>query len=354
MIRQSLTHRRWEGAASSLAVLAVAFTAGAALVALSGGHPAKAGAALVYGAFGTSSHIAGVIVKTVPLLLTGLSVAVAFRVGLFNIGGEGQLYVGALAAAALGALDLGLPRVIHLPVVLLGASLAGGLWGAIPGWLRARRGVHEVINTIMLNYIAIQAVDYLVTGPLNAGEYATKTNPVVPTATMPDLWTIAPTSVSWGIVIALAVCGGAAWWLFRTPGGIEFRAVGLNLKAARAAGIRDARKMVAGMAIAGGLAGLAGCLEVVGVHHTLYAQFSPGYGFDGIAVALLAKNHPLAVIPAAFLFGSLRTADRWLQLVAGVPRDIVIIIQAIAVLGVGIQTVLSRRRSLTASPATAT
>ncbi len=345
MIRLPPTPPRWRGAISSLAVLVIAFAAGGVLVTLSGGHPGKAGAALLYGAFGTPGHVSGVIVKTVPLLLTGLSVAVAFRVGLFNIGGEGQLYAGALAAATLGALDLGLPRLIHVPVVLTGACLAGGLWGAIPGWLRAYRGVHEVINTIMLNYIAIQAVDYLVTGPLSAGAYATKTDPIVPTATMPDLWTIAPTSVSWGIIIALTVCAGAAWWLFRTPGGIEFRAVGLNLNAARAAGIQDKRKMVTGMAIAGGLAGLGGSLEVIGVHHTLYAQFSPGYGFDGIAVALLARNNPLGVIPAAFLFGALRTADRWLQLIAGVPRDIVIIIQAIAVLGVGLQTALNRRRT---------
>ncbi len=332
------------GVGRSLTALAAAFVVGFALIAVSGGDPGRAASALFYGAFGTPTNVAGVLIKTVPLLLTGLSVAVAFRVGLFNIGGEGQLYVGALVAAALGALDLGLPRIIHLPVVLLAASLGGGLWGAIPGWLRARRGVHEVINTIMLNYIAIQATDYLVTGPLNAGAYATKTRPLVDTAVLPSLWTVQPTPVSVGILLALIVCGLAAWWLFLTPSGTEFRAVGLNRNAARAAGIRDARHLVLGMTLAGGLAGLAGSLEVTGVHYTLYAQFSPGYGFDGIAVALIARNHPLAVIPAALLFGSLRTADRWLQLVAGVPRDMVIIIQAVAVLGVGLQTVLTRRR----------
>ena len=329
--------------APSVGVLAVAFAVGCAFVALSGGNPFHAGAVLLYGALGTSGNIAGVIVKSVPLILTGLSVAVAFRVGLFNIGGEGQLYAGALVSAALGATDLGLPSFIHLPAVLLAALAAGTVWGVIPGWLKARRGVHEVINTIMLNYIAIQTVDYLVSGPLNAGGYATRTHPIVPAATMPELWSVEPVPVSWGVVVALAACAATAWWLFNTAGGVEFRAVGLNPKASRAVGIADTRKMILGMGLAGGLAGLAGGLEVVGLHHTLYAQFSPGYGFDGIAVALLAQSHPVAIIPVAVLFGALRTADRWLQLVAGVPRDIVIIIQGVAVLGVGLQTALTRR-----------
>lgn len=331
-------------AASGLA-LGAAFAVGFLVIAFSGGDPGRAAGALVYGAFGTRTNAAGTLIKSVPLLLTGLSVALAFRVGLFNIGGEGQLYVGALAAAALGAADLGLPRIVHLPLVLIAALVAGGLWGAIPGWLRASRGVHEVINTIMLNYVAIQATDYLVNGPLNAGGYAVKTKPLVAPAKLPSLWDVPPISVSWGIVIATVACLAGAWLLFHTPLGYELRAVGHNPEAAEATGIRPGSRIVIGMILAGAAAGLAGALEITGVHHTMYAQFSPGYGFDGIAVALLARNHPVGILPAALLFGALRTADRWLQLSTGVARDIVVIIQAVALLAVGIQSTLTRRRT---------
>ena len=322
--------------------LALALGLGLVVVLLSGGSPSTVLRALVYGAFGTRMNVAGTLVKTVPLLLTGLSVALAFRVGLFNIGGEGQLYVGALSAAWLGGLGLGLPHALYVPLVLAAAAAAGAVWGAVPGWLKARRGVHEVINTIMMNHIAIQTTDYLVNGPLKAAEYAARTRDIAPQAALPLLWRAPPIDVSWGIVLALIVCVSSAWLLFRTASGYEIRAVGLGPAAAETAGIPTGRVLVWTMALSGGLAGLAGGLEICGVHHSFYAQFSPGYGFDGIAVALLAHNHPLAVIPAAFLFGALRTADRWLQLAAGVPRDLVIIIQAAAIFAVGTQGVLAR------------
>ena len=322
--------------------LAVAMGVGVGVVLLSGGHPLAALNALAYGAFGTRPNLAGTLVKSVPLLLTGLSVALAFRAGLFNIGGEGQLYVGALSAAWIGGMNIGAPAVLYLPLVIVAAAAAGGVWGAIPGWLRARYGVHEVINTIMMNHIAIQITDYLVSGPLRAGDYAVRTRDIVPQSTLPVLWGVPPVDVSWGIVLALLACVAAAWWLFRTASGYELRAVGQSPAAAEAVGISARRVLVWGMGLAGSLAGLAGGLEICGVHHTFYAQFSPGYGFDGIAVALLARNHPLSVIPAAFLFGALRTADRWLQLSAGVPRDLVVIIQAAAIFAVGAQSAVAR------------
>jgi len=326
----------------SLLALAIAFAAGLGIVALSGGSPAAVPRALVYGALGTSVSLAGTLAKTVPLLLTGLSVALAFRAGLFNIGGEGQLYVGAMAAAWLGGLGLCLPSAIYMPLAVGVSVLAGLCWGAVPGWLRARRGVHEVINTIMMNHIAIQLTDYLVTGPLRDGDYATRTRHIASEASVPALWRAPPIVVSWGLVLALAACAAAAWFLFRTAAGYEVRAVGGGARAAEAAGISVPRVLVGSMAMSGGLAGLAGGLLVCGLHRTFYAQFSPGYGFDGIAVALLAQNHPLAVVPAAFFFAALRTADRWLQLSAGVPRDLVVVIQAITILVVGVRTRLVR------------
>ncbi len=331
-----------KGLVNSLWALLAAVGLGLAIVLLSGGDPLSVLKALAYGAFGTRVNLAGTIVKSVPLLLTGLSVALAFRAGLFNIGGEGQLYVGALAAAWLGGLSLGLPAAIHVPLVLASSAAAGVLWGAVPGWLRARRGVHEVINTIMMNYIAIQITDYAVHGPLKGGDYAARTREIAPQAELPVLWAVPPMDVSWGIVLALMACAASAWLIFRTASGFAVRAVGQGPEAATAVGIPTARVLVWSMGLAGGMAGLAGGLEICGVHHTLYAQFSPGYGFDGIAVALLARNHPLGVIPAAFLFGALRTADRWLQVSAGVPRDLVVIIQAVAVLAVGAEGAFAR------------
>ena len=327
----------------SVGILTAAVLVGLVIVVLGGGNPAAAVSAIVYGSVGTPVNLAGTLVKTVPLLLTGLSVAIAFRAGLFNIGGEGQLYAGAVAAAWLGAMDLGLPRLLHLVLVFVSAGVFGGLWGGIAGWLKARRGVHEVINTIMLNYIAIYASDYLIRGPLSAGRHTTRTRDIVHEASLPVIWEAPPMQVSWGIIIALLLCAACAWMLFRTPFGFDFRTVGKNTDAADTVGIRSGRIVVIAMVLAGGFAGIAGCIEITGVHHTMYAQFSPGYGFDGIAVALLGRSHPVAIIPAAFLFGGLRTADRWLQLSAGVPRDIVIIIQAIAILAVGLKTARAKR-----------
>jgi len=311
---------------------------GLAIVTISGGNPLTTMQALVYGAVGTPTNLAGTVVKTVPLLLTGLSVAIAFRAGLFNIGGEGQLYAGAVTAAWIGSIDLGFSAVLHLPFTVSAAIVSGAVLGGLSGWLKAKRGVHEVISTIMLNYVAIYTVDYLVRGPLRAGQHTTRTHDLVASAQLPVLYEIPPTEVSYGVVIAILTCIALYWMLFRMPFGWNYRAVGQNSSAAESVGIPTGRITVVAMMIAGACAGLAGALEIAGVHHTLYAQFSPGYGFDGIAVALLGRSHPLGLIPAAFLFGGLRTADRWLQLSAGVPKDIVIIIQAIAILAVGLRS----------------
>jgi ABC-type uncharacterized transport system permease subunit len=322
----------------STGILAVALTVGLIIVALTGGDPVATVHALVYGSVGTLANFSSTVVKTVPLLLTGLSVSLAFRAGLFNIGGEGQLYVGAAGAAWIGALNYGWPAALHIPLTVAAGCVLGAVWGGIAGWLKASRGVHEVINTIMMNYIAIYAVDYLVRGPLGSDTHVARTADVAPSARLPVVWSVPPVDVSIGFLLVGALCFAVWWALFRTPFGFDFRAVGQNPRAADTAGISSRRITIIAMAAAGAIAGLAGCLEILGVHHTLYAQFSPGYGFDGIAVALLGRSHPIAIIPAAFLFGALRTADRWLQLSAGVPKEIVIIIQAVAILAVGLKS----------------
>lgn len=322
----------------SIGILVAALIMGLVIVAVTGGSPTETLRALAYGSVGNSANLSSTLVKSVPLALTGLSVALAFQAGLFNIGGEGQLYVGAAGAAWIGALELGLPTVLHLPLTVCIGSVIGAVWGGIAGWLKATRGVHEVINTIMLNYIAIYGVDYLVRGPLGSEIHTARTDYIIGTSRMPVLWEAPPVEVSCGIVIVLVLCISCWWMLFRMPVGFDIRAVGQKPGAAESVGISSRWVTVLVMTLAGAITGVAGCIEITGVHHTLYAQFSPGYGFDGIAVALLGRSHPIAVIPAALLFGALRTADRWLQLSAGVPKDIVIIIQAVAILAVGLKS----------------
>ena len=305
------------------------------LVALSGGDPFRVLGALFVGAFGSAEGITSTLMKATPLMFIGLAVAFGLRAGLFNIGGEGQLYVGGVAAAAVGIGFIRLPGPLHLPMSLLAGTCAGAIWGAIPGWLKARRGVHEVINTILMNYIAIHLTGYLVNGPMAASEAASRTRDIAESAVLPVLWSVPPVGVNAGLLIALILCGLLCILLYDTPYGFEVRAVGHNPVASFSAGIDVDRITIQTLTISGGLAGLAGAVEVCGVHGTFYAQFSPGYGFDGIAVALLARNHPLGVIVSAILFGGFRTADRFLQLTAGVPRDLVTILQAAVIFFVG-------------------
>ncbi len=189
---------------SALLPLLLALLVCGLIVLLSGGSPVAALVALGVGAFGSAGGIASALTKAVPLMLVGLSVALSLRAGLFNIGGEGQLYLGGIAAAAVGILP-GLPWPVHLPLTLLAGACAGGVWGAVPGWLRARRGVHEVIVTIMMNYIAIHLTDYLVNGPMAAGVAVSQTRPVSGTAVLPLLWRVPPGGVGAGLLIALAL-----------------------------------------------------------------------------------------------------------------------------------------------------
>ena len=283
----------------------------------------------VRAAFGPLSET---IVSTTPLLLTGLSVALAFRVGLFNIGAEGQLYIGALLAVIVGFSFAGLPGLIHLPMAVLAGFAGGALWGFIPGILKARTGAHEVIVTIMLNFVAYNLINWALKTELIQRE--NRTDPISKivenSAALPQL--IPGLRADWGIVIALAAAVGVWWLLFRSTKGFELRAVGFNPRAARNAGISISRSIVLSMIIAGGLAGLAGGgLILVGLR-TLTPGFSPGYGFDGIVVALVGATRPLGIVAAAFLFGALRAGATPMQAATGTPIDIVVIIQALVIM----------------------
>lgn len=269
------------------------------------------------------------LVQTTPFIFGGLSVALGFRVGLFNIGAEGQLFIGAMTSVYAGYAITGLPSYIHIPLALLAGAAGGALWGFIPGYLKAKTGAHEVIITIMMNYIAFKLSDFMLRGPMkDPNEYTPKTPWIQESAQLTRFF---PDTIRFhiGFFIALAVAYFVYWLLFKTTWGFELRTVGSNPNGARYAGINTTKATVIAMSLSGSLAGLAGANEVLGLNYRLVPSFTSGYGFDSIALALLGKNHPLGVVLSALLFGFLRNGSRQMQLKSGVPIDIVSILQAL-------------------------
>lgn len=272
------------------------------------------------------------LLRATPLILAGLAVALGFRAGLFNIGAEGQIYVGGLFATAVGISFPDLPLLIHLPLAILAGFVGGALWGFIPGILKARTGAHEVITTIMLNYVSYSIIDLAlrqVFFQLPGRDDPISKN-ILPSATLPRL--LADERLHWGLILAL-VAAVAVWWLlFRSTKGFEFRAVGLNPSAARYAGMSISRTIVLSMMISGGLAGLAGTSEIIGTNLRLTPNFSPNWGFDAIAIALLGASRPVGVVFSAILFGALRAGAAPMQAQTGIPIDLVVVIQGLVIL----------------------
>jgi simple sugar transport system permease protein len=266
------------------------------------------------------------LVVTTPYLLTGVAVALAFQAGVFNIGGEGQLFMGSIMAGWAGWTFKGLPSIIHVPLALSIGILAGALWGFIPGWLKAKTGSHEVINTIMMNYIAFNLSQYLIIGPFQDPNESFKTRFVEESA---RLWRFFedPLRLHVGFIIAIVVAILVWYVLYKTTWGFEFRIVGLNPNAAKYAGINSSLITILALTISGAIAGLAGAIEMLGVNFRAVQSLTTGYGFDAIAIALLAKNHPLWVIVTAMLFGFMRQGSRVMQINTGIPIDIISILQ---------------------------
>jgi len=285
---------------------------------------------LLEGAFGSVRNLTETLVITTPYTLAGLAVALGFRCGLFNIGVEGQFYMGALCSVYVAYAAKGLPVYVHLPLALLTGALGGAMWGAIPGFLKAKLGAHEVINTIMLNYIAVKTVDYLVKNPmLDAAATMPRTPYIQPSAMLPKL--LPPYRLHAGLLIAIVAIFVVYWLLWKTTLGFEIRTVGANPDAAKYAGMSVTRNFVLAMVLSGALAGLAGTGEVLGLNHNLPAMFISGYGFDSIAIALMAKSHPFGILPAAFLWAALRNGAGLMQLRAGISIDLVNIVQALVI-----------------------
>ena len=326
---------------------------GALVILASGENPLVAYGALFAGSFGTpAAYIEGFkvlfatgdntalikaiypftesLVTATPYIFAGLSVALGFRCGLFNIGAEGQFFIGALCSAFVGYSLKGLPMIVHLPLALMGGALGGAVWGMIPGYLKARFGAHEVVNTIMMNWIAFRLSDWLLNGPMKAPGFRPITPTVEVSAELPRFFPD-PLRFNLGFFIALVVAYLVYWFLFKTTIGFEIRSVGANPDAAKYAGMNIVRNFVLVMFLAGGLAGLAGASQVLGVDHWVGQGFSAGYGFDAIALALLGKSHPAGVVLAAPLFGFLRSGATDMMSIARIPLDIISIIQGMVI-----------------------
>jgi ABC-type uncharacterized transport system permease subunit len=326
----------------ALAVL-TALALGAVLIWATGGDPILAYSGLWEGSLGQADSVSETLVWATPYILAGLAVGIAFRGGLFNIGAEGQLSVGALAAATVGFGVHGVPWPVHAVLAMASGAMAGALWAGIAGALKAKTGAHEVITTIMLNYIALAGVGYLLAGPLkdpNPFVVVAQTPKVLESARIPTL--IEGYRVHWGIVVALGCVAGTWWLLFRSTVGFAIRTVGLSPTAARYAGIPLGQTIVLTMLLSGGLAGLAGAIEVLGVNYYHTPAFSVGYGFDSIAVALLGRSHPFGVVPSALLFGALRAGATRMQFVSQIPVDIISIVQGIILVLVAADELIRR------------
>ncbi|MEX2154772.1 MAG: ABC transporter permease [Gemmatimonadaceae bacterium] len=284
------------------------------------------------GSLGTSSaFFSGTLVRAIPLAILGVGISIAFRAGVFNIGGEGQLLLGATAGTVVGLHSAGLGPA-GLVLALLASVAAGALWAAIAAALRARFGVLEVISTIMLNFVAVNLVSYLVRGPLQEPTRVyPQTDPIPMAARLPRLWP--ETRLHAGLIIAIAIAAAAWWFLARTAAGFRVRAVGASPTASMVTGrVNVSRVTFAALVASGGLAGLAGGIEVSGVTYALYENLSPGYGFSAIAVAILARLHPLAVLGSALLFATLETGALGMQRDAGVPSVVAAALEAVVIL----------------------
>lgn len=335
------------GLLGPLAAIVVALLLSGVALLLAGFDPVNAFLTLLRGAFGDLRVITEVLLQATPLILIGTGLAVAFRCNIWNIGAEGQFYAGAVLSTMVGIFLGDLPAIILVPLVLLVGIAGGAVWGMLAGYFKVRFGASEIVTTIMLNYVAIITTGYLVTGPMieEAGKFP-QTARISEAARLFRF--LPPTRLHIGFPLALIVAVLIYILLFKTSIGYAIRAVGHNQEAARYAGIDVNHNILLAMGISGGAAGLAGAVQVAGLTFRLYQQISPGYGFTGIAVALLANNHPLGVILSGVLFGALRSGSEVMQISAKIPSVMVFAIQGLVILSVVtfgvLQVRLARRR----------
>lgn len=335
---------RFQSFIQVIITLILALLVGAIIMVASGKDAWLAYKTLFESALGNDRAIANTLLAATPLIFTGLATLIAFRAGIFNVGVEGSLYLGAFWAAWAGFTFTTLPGLILVPLALIIGALAGGLWGLIPGFLKARLKVDEIVTTIMLNYVAILFTTYLVTGPFFVPGMANAMSAEV--APQAQLARILPRS-QWnlGFFLALICVLVVAFMIRRTTLGYELRTLGANPIFARWSGMPTARIIIQVMVLSGLIGGLAGAVQVLGVHYRFVANFSRGLGFDGIVVALLGRNTPFGALLAAIFFGALRSGGSTMEMFTNVPRDLVDILQAVIIFFIAIDLSISWLRS---------
>jgi ABC-type uncharacterized transport system permease subunit len=329
-----------------------ALAVGAVMLLLLGANPIKAYGALIEGAFGSGNALAETAAKAVPLLLVGLGICIAFRANVINIGGEGQMIIGALMGTVVGLALTGGPGWLVVPLALLAGFAGGAFWGAIPGALKAYFGVNEILSTVMMNAIAVQIMNYLLRGPLidpAQAELASKIPQTAPLDVAFRLPRLVPTRLHLGAALAIALAILVYILLFRTTLGYRIRAVGQNPDAARYGGIRVRRQIVIALLLSGAFAGLAGVTQVYGLNYRMITDgsatgFTGGAGFNGIVAALFGQLHPIGTIPASFFFGALLVGANKLQRVMQVPSSYIIALNGLVVIFVVSSDIWRRRR----------
>ncbi|HEY5573692.1 MAG TPA: ABC transporter permease [Anaerolineales bacterium] len=332
---------------ATLAALAI----GAVMLILLKANPVTAYAALLEGAFGSQNALADTLVKATPLLLVGLGICIAFRGGVINIGGEGQLVVGAVSGTFVGLSFPDASGWLIIPAALAAGFLAGAVWGGIPGLLKAYFNVNEILSTIMMNQIAVQGMNFLLRGPLIDPVQLEAASRIPQTARLSpafDLPRLIPTRLHLGTGLAVVAAVLVFIFLWRTTVGYRIRAVGLNPHASRYAGIHVRRYMVLSLLLSGAFAGLAGAIQVYGVNHRMFTDgsatgFTGGAGFNGIVAALFGQLHPVGTIPASFLFGALLVGANKLQRAIQVPSALITALNGLVVVFV-VSSEIWRRR----------
>jgi len=343
-LRRERMQRVIKGITPFISIL-IAVLVSSVFIVATGGNPIAAFQALLYGAFGTPRAIGETLLRSTPLIFTGLALAYGFRSGVFNIGAEGQLYMGGLAAAYFGITFGGLSTFIAIPLIIIAAAAAGAAWAFIPALMKVRIGANEVITTMMFTYIGKYVVSWLVTGPLADKGGIPQTAQLPASSSMPRLSDLMPFlgtgRAHLGFVVAV-LFAVIIWAVLKyTTLGYEARAVGYNPFASQAGGISVGATIIKSLCISGALAGVAGAVEVMGVYGRIFDNFSNNFGFTGIAVALLAKNNPLGVIAAAILFGALDAGAGTMQLEAGVSQKVINIIQAVIIFTIAAETIVT-------------
>lgn len=333
---------------ATIPLLAIIFAllVGAILISFAGINPLKAYTFMLKGAFGNIYGFGETLTRFIPLLFCGLAFSFAFKAGIFNAGAEGQLYMGALGAVIVGVYIKGIPPFLHISLALILGFVFGALWFSIAGFLKIRFGSNELINTMMLNYLAILIIDLLLKGVLKDPAVIMDQSPLIkPTACLPYIFP--GTRLHLGFILALAAVIVVYYLLWKTPLGYELRTLGVNFRAASYAGMDIIKGTIIGVIISGGLAGLGGAVELLGTQHRMMPGFSPGYGFDAIGAAVMGKNNPWGVVLTSFLFAVIRVGAGAMQRGLGVPLPLLAVIQGMIIIFVISSSYFSQKLSAT-------